>query len=223
VATVKSGLIDKIIISKIERDHSDLEEIDIWGEIYLTTSEGGQLLRGHPTLDRYGEMFDWVAVTFDTADPTNKGLVGPAKILAFYKDGDGVEHAVVHATNVTTGRETKAGNTLLIQNVRLEFSPRGYPALRTIRVDQIDRGIMAFEHQNFDGQLSPTINYSTDKSKFVVSCFEARENWAHLFYEWADSLPGTEIQTTRPNSDEDSDTAESVDSNEVFDSEDDSM
>jgi hypothetical protein len=45
-------------------------------------------------------------------------------------------------SNVTTGRETKAGNTLLIQNVRLEFNPRGYPALRTIRDDQIDRGVV---------------------------------------------------------------------------------
>ena len=157
-ATEKTGLVDKRIISKIERDHDDLEDIDIWGEIYLTTptSEGGQLLRGHPTLDRYGEMFDWVAVTFDTTDPSNEGLVGPAKILAFYKDGDGVEHAVVHATNVTTGRETKAGNTLLIQNVRLEFNLRGHPALRTIRVDQIERGIIAFEHKNFDGPPTPT-------------------------------------------------------------------
>jgi hypothetical protein len=169
-------------------------------------------------------VFDWVAVTFDTADPSNEGLVGLAKILAFYKDGDGVEHTVVHATNVTTGRETKARNTLLIQNVRLEFSSRGYPALRTIQVDQIDRGIMAFEHDNFDGPLPPTINYSTDKSQFVVSCFEARKNWAHLFYEWVNSLLGTEIQMTRPDSDEDSDTdAESVDSDEVSDSEDDSM
>ena len=78
-------------------------------------------------------MFDWVAVTFDTADPSKEGLMGPAKILAFYKDKDGVERAVVNATNVTIGRETKAGNTLLIQNVRLEFNPRGYPALRQFK------------------------------------------------------------------------------------------
>jgi hypothetical protein len=204
-----------------------LEDIDIWGEIYLTTptSEGGKLLRGHPTLDRYGQMFDWVAVAFDTADPSNDGLVGPAKILAFYKDEDGVERAVVHATNVTTGRETKAGNTLLIQNLRLEFNPRGHPALRTIRVDQIDRGIMAFEHENFDGPLPPTINFSTDKSKFVVSCFEDQANWAYQFYDWANNLPVTETRMTRPETDEDSDTdAESVDSDEeVSDSEDDSM
>jgi hypothetical protein len=74
----------------------------------------------------------------------------------------------------------------------------------------------------FDGPLPPTIKYSADKSKFlVVSCFMARANWAHLFYEWANSLPGTEIQMTRPDSDEDSDTdAESVDCDEVSDSED---
>jgi hypothetical protein len=83
---------------------------------------------------------------------------------------------------------------------------------------------MAFEYENFDGPLPPSINYSTNKSKFVVSCFEARENWAHLFYEWANSLLGTEIQMTRPDSDEDSDTdAESVDSDEVSDSEDHGM
>jgi hypothetical protein len=224
LATEKTGLVDKRILSKIERDHQDLEEIDIWGEIYLTTatSEGGQLLRGHPTLDRFGEMFDWVAVTFDTAEPSEEGLVGPAKILAFYKDNDGVERAVVHATNVTTGRETKAGNTLLIQNVRLEFNPRGFPALRTIRVDQIDRGIMAFEHTNFDGPLPPTINYSTEKSKFVVSCFVDRADWAYQFYDWANSLPVTNTQQTRAHTDEEPDTdTDSVDSGEqITDSED---
>jgi hypothetical protein len=219
VATKKSGLVDIRILSKIERDHNDLEDIDIWGEIYLTTntSEGGQLLRGHPTLDRYGEMFDWVAVTFDTTDLSNKGLVGPAKILAFYKDGEGVDRAVIHATHVTSGRETKAGNTLLIQNNRLEFSTRGHPALRTIRVNQIDHGIMAFEHVNFEGPLPSTINFARDKSKFVVSCVEDRENWAHLFYEWANELPAIETQTTRPDTDVDSDTdAESVSSNSSF-------
>jgi hypothetical protein len=227
VATEQTGLVDKRILSKIEREHGEMEDIDIWGEIYLAnpTSEGGQLLRGHPSFDRYGEMFDWAAVTFDTADPMNEGLMGPAKILAFYKDNDGIERAVVHATHVTTGRETKAGNTMLIQNVRLEFTQRGTPALRTIRVDQIDRGIMAFEHENFDGPLPPTINNTTaDKSKFVVSCFEERANWAYLFFEWANDLPATETQTTRPDTDEESDTASESDTpDEESDSEDDSM
>jgi hypothetical protein len=160
-------------------------------------------------------MFDWAAVTFDTTtDPSNEGMVGPAKILAFYKDGKGVYHAAVHVTHVTTGRETNAGNTLLIQNNRLEFSQRSYPTLRTIRVDQIDRGIMAFEHENFNGPLPPTINFSRDKSKFVVSCVEDRANWAHLFYEcWANNLPVTKIQMTRTDTDEESDMdAESVSS-----------
>jgi hypothetical protein len=216
IATEKTGIVDSRIISKIQRDHDDLEDIDIWGEIYLSTptSAGGQLLRGHPTLDRYGAMFDWVAVTFDTADPSDEGLVGPAKILAFYKDGHGVDRAVVHATHVTSGRETKAGNTRLIQNNRLEFNPRGQPALRTIRVNQIDHGIMAFEHENYDGPLPPTINFTRDKSKFVVSCVEDRENWAHLFYNWANELPLIETWTTRLDTDVDTDTdAESVSSN----------
>jgi hypothetical protein len=134
VATEKTGLVDIRILSKIQRDHGELEDIDIWGKIYLTTptSKGGQLLRAHPSFDRYGAMFDWVAITFDTTDPDNEGLVGPAKILAFYKDGEGDDCTVVHATHVTSGRETRAGNTLLIQNNRLEFSQRGHPALHTI-------------------------------------------------------------------------------------------
>jgi hypothetical protein len=162
-------------------------------------------------------MFDWAAVSFDTADMGNEGLMGPAKILAFYKDGDGVERAVVHATNVTTGRETKAGNTLLIQNVRLEFNLRGHPAMRTIRVDQIDRGIMAFEHENFDGPLPPTINYTNDKSKYVVSCFDDRANWAYLFFDWAKNLPVTEIMMEGPETYTDDE--ESVSSDEISDTE----
>ena len=153
-------------------------------------------------------MYDWVAVTFDTADPINEGLVGPAKILAFYKDGEGADRAVVHATHVTTGRETKAGNTMLVQNNRLEFTQRGHPALRTIRVDQIDRGIMAFEHENFSGPLPPTIDYARDKSKFIASCVEDRAQWAYLFYEWANELPETEMQTTTPDTDDEPDTEE---------------
>jgi len=216
VATEKTGLVDERIISKIVRDHNDLTVIDIWGEIYLTTptrDEGGQLLRAHPAFDRFGAMFDWVAATFETAesnddsdgDSDDDGVVGPAKLLAFYKDGDGVERAVVHATNMTTGRETKASNTRLVQNVKLEFLPNGHPGLRTIRVDQIEEGIMAFEHEKFDGPLPPAIDYSTEKSKFVVSCFDNRQNWAYLFYEWANDLPVTEVPTTKPESDDDTD------------------
>ncbi len=172
VATENTGLVDMIIHAKSQREHNDVEDIDRGGEIYLTTptSEGGQLLRAHPSFDRYGAMFDWVAITFDTTNPDNEGLVGPAKILAFYKDWEGDDRAVVHATHVTSSRETTVGNTLLtIQNNRLEFSQRGHPALQTIRVNQIDHGIMAFEHKNFDGPLPPTINFTRDKSKFVVS------------------------------------------------------
>jgi hypothetical protein len=216
VATEKTGLVDMRILSKIQKDHDDLEDIQLWGEIYLAdpTGEGGQLLRGHPTLDRYGAMFDWVAVTFDTADPSDEGVVGPAKILAFYKDAEDVERAVVHATHVTTGRETRAGNTLLVQNNRLEFNQRGFPALRTIRVDQIDRGIMAFEHENFDGPLPPTTNYVRDKSKHVVSCVEDRANWAHLFYEWANDLPVPEVETVTMSTDEESDADSDSDSSD---------
>jgi hypothetical protein len=199
LATVRTGVVDMRIISKILKDHDDLEEIDIWGEIYLVSEmgEGGQLLRGHPTYDRFGEMFDWAVVTFDTADPNNEGLVGPAKLLAFYKDGEGEERAVIHATHVTTGNETSAGNTLLVQNNRLEFNQKGFPALRTIRVDQIDRGLLAFEHQNFQGPLPPTTTLQSEKNKYVVSCIEDRANWAHLFFEWANELPAVEIQPAR--------------------------
>ena len=206
VATRKTGLIDIRILSKIQRDHGDLEVIDLWGEIYLTTktSDGGQLLRGHPKFDRYGEMFDWVAVTFDTTD--GNGQMGPAKILAFFKDSAGIDCAVVHATLVSSGRETKAGNTMLVQNNRLEFTPTGQPALRTIRVNQIDRGLMAFEHENFKGALPSNINYAQDKSKYIVTCIENRSNWAHLFFEWAKLLPEVVVEALIPTSDEESDT-----------------
>jgi hypothetical protein len=199
LTTKKTGAVDKRILDKIEREHPGLEDIDIWGEIYLTNASGGlgQLLRGHPTFDRYGEMFDWAAVTFDTAD-SNEGLVGPAKLLAFYKDVEGVPHTVVHATNVTTNRETSVGNSMLIQNVRLEFDIRGHPALRTIRVDQIDRGIMAFEHVNFEGPLPGTINYTADRGKYVVSCFVDRSDWAYLFFDWANKLTENKEAVTSP-------------------------
>jgi hypothetical protein len=60
VATEKTGLVEKRILSKIQKDHKDLSVIDIWGGIYLSTdtADGGQLLRCHPTFDRYGELFD---------------------------------------------------------------------------------------------------------------------------------------------------------------------
>ena len=121
----------------------------------------------------------------------------------------GVDRAVVHATHVTTGRETKAGNTMLVQNNRLELTQRGHSALCwTIRVDQIDRGIMAFEHENFSGPLPSTIDYARDKSKFIVSCVEDCAQWAYLFYEWANELPVTEMQETTPDMDDESDTDE---------------
>jgi hypothetical protein len=53
-----------------------------------------------------------------------------------------------------------------------------------------------------------------DKSKFVVSCFEDWENWAHLFCKWANALPEAEIQSTAPDTDDkpDTDDEESVSS-----------
>jgi hypothetical protein len=54
-------------------------------------------------------MFDSVAVTFDTDDPSEDGIVGPAKTLAFFKDMDGIDRAVVHATwQLTTYPECQA-------------------------------------------------------------------------------------------------------------------
>jgi hypothetical protein len=38
---------------------------------------------------------------------------------------------------------------MVVQNNRLEFNGAGYPALRMIQVDQINGGMLAFEHQNF--------------------------------------------------------------------------
>jgi hypothetical protein len=115
---------------------------------------------------------------------------------------------------------------MLIQNVRQEFTSGGQPALRIIRVDQIEHGIMAYEHENFDGPLPPRIEVPADKSKFVVSCFSDRENWAHLFYDWAMNLPVRDIQTVqtaRADTDDDSDTDEvSEDSdNDSIDNDDD--
>jgi hypothetical protein len=139
------------------------------------------------------------------------------QMVAFYKDSNGAERAVVHATHVTTDRQTKAGNTLLVENNRLEFTQRDFPALRTIRVDQIDRGIMAFEHENFDRPLiPPAINFQTERhKKHVVSCVDDRANWAHLFFEeWASGLPAVEIQPSRPDTDVDCDTDEESDSSD---------
>jgi hypothetical protein len=211
VPTVKTtGLIDKRILAMIERDHDDLECIEIWGEIYLSNETGGQLLRGTPRLDHFGPMFDWAAVIFETekedttdvdsdstSDNSDKGVIGPAKILAFYKDSAGMECAVVHAAYTSKGKETKAGNTLLIQNVLLEFDKKGEPGLRTIRVDQIDRGILAFEHENYNGPLPPRVAKS-DRGKYIVSCVNDRANWAYQFYNWANKLPAGKIQPTIP-------------------------
>ncbi len=82
--------------------------------------------------------------------------------------------------------------------MRLEFDIRGHPALRTIRVDQIDRGIMAFEHVNFEGPLPPTINYTEDRGKYVVSCFVDRSDWAYLFFDWANKLTENKEAVTSP-------------------------
>ena len=207
VATEKTGIIDKRILSKIEKEHKDLSVIQIWGEIYLSTdsTNDGQLLRGHPTFDRYGELFDWVVVDFETEQEGTIGHVtGPAKVLAFYRDEKGSERAVVHVTHFTSGRETNLGNTMLVQNNRLEFDIRGNPALRTIRVDQIDAGLLAFEHQNFKGPLPDKLNHRKDRNKYVVSCVEPRQNWAHLFYTWAKGLPEVEFETTLPETDSES-------------------
>jgi hypothetical protein len=81
---------------------------------------------------------------------------------------------------------------------------------------------MAFEHTNFEGPLPPRINYSTEKSKFVVSCFVDRGDWAYQFYDWANNLPVTNTQMTRPDTDEEPDSeTDSVDSGEqITDSDD---
>jgi hypothetical protein len=48
VATEKTGVVDIRVLSKIQQEHRDLEDVDIWGEMVCTgsTSDGGQMLRG---------------------------------------------------------------------------------------------------------------------------------------------------------------------------------
>ena len=79
---------------------------------------------------------------------------------------------------------------------------------------------MAFERDNVDGPLPPTINFANDRDKYVVSCFDDRSNWAYQFFEWANNLP---IQDTRTKTLEiETDDDESVFSDEVSITEDDS-
>ena len=80
---------------------------------------------------------------------------------------------------------------------------------------------MGFEQENFSGPLPPTIDYARDKSKFIVSCVEDRAQWACLFYEWANELPETEIQTTTPDTDDKSDTDEESNTSDLVSREED--
>jgi hypothetical protein len=88
-------------------------------------------------------------------------------------------------------------------------------------VDQIDRGIMAFEHDNFDDPLPPTINYANDRGKYVVSCFDDRCNWAYQFFEWANNLSSRDTKTKILEIETEDE--ESVSSDEVAITEDDSV
>jgi hypothetical protein len=50
------------------------------------------------------------------------------------------------------------------------------------------------------------MNHMEEKSKFVVSCSEDWDNWAHLLCKWANAPPEAEIQSRTPEADDEPDT-----------------
>ncbi len=124
--TVKSGAISPNVIRHLRKVEKEMEIIDIWCEIKLPETRDSaepQLLRAHPSLDKFGGFFDWVDAKFDFFDePPDESddddshsadeiYVAPAKLLAFYVDGEGVECAIVHPVAWSGGNETALVNT----------------------------------------------------------------------------------------------------------------
>jgi hypothetical protein len=72
VTTQHTGTIPPNVITALRKEEKDMDVIDIWCEVRLFLSgsiasegKGGQLLRAHGALDKFGGYFDWVDVSFE--------------------------------------------------------------------------------------------------------------------------------------------------------------
>jgi hypothetical protein len=111
--------------------------------------------------------------------------VAPAKLLAFYEDANGADCAIVHSVQWTGGRETEFGNTRLISNYMLEFQMSGWPAIRTIKVEDVYRALLVIERKKTTNPVPPRTIGRNCQKEYVISVVQSRHTWAETFYLWA--------------------------------------
>ena len=195
--TGNSTTISANVLTALRKIEKDLDVIDIWCEVKLPRTKdvaAPQLLRAHPSLDKFGAFYDWVDADFElevNSDDdslftcNDESNVAPSKLLAFYTDTEGEDVAIVHSVEWTQGRETSLGNTRLITNHCREFQVSGWPAIRKIKLQNILRPLYVIEQKKNTGALPPRPVSSSLRKEYIVSVIRPRTDWATIFYHWA--------------------------------------
>ena len=155
----------------------------------ITDKGERRLLRAHPQFDRFGPFFDWAMIDFEVEDSVHP-ISSPAKVLLFYKDGLGVDSAIVNSAEYSTDKETELGNTRLTTNHRIEFKATGWPALRKIPLCDIRRGIFVQEHRkDWEGPIPGRVLTTRNRKTYIVTVVEDVDLWPQIFYQRAKGLP----------------------------------
>jgi hypothetical protein len=224
--TKESGTISPNVLTHLDKVEKDMDVIDFWCQVKLPSTKDSatpQLLRAHPTLDKFGAFFDWVDTKFDVvggqlneSDDDSGSVdeinVAPAKLLAFYEDANGEDCAIVHSVEWTTKKETSLGNTRLITNHHREFQHSGWPAIRKIRLDHINRPLYVIERKKCKNPVPPRTAVRDLQKEYVVSVIRPRADWAEIFFWWAknevnpwpDEFPAAPEASDRMDTDDDS-------------------
>jgi hypothetical protein len=114
--------------------------------------------------------------------------MAPAKLLAFYEDSTGIECAIVHSVDWSTGKECELGNTRLVTNYIREFTSSGWPAIRKIGVENIQHALYAIERKKGSTDPLPPRCFTRSKQQeYIVLVTTPQTTWATIFYHWAKS------------------------------------
>jgi hypothetical protein len=182
------------VLNHLRNVEKEMDVVDSWCEMELRPTRDFaqlQLLRAHPNVDKFGCYFDWVDAKFDVVGDSDDDSscedimhVAPTKLLAFSRDTNGEECAIVLSVEWSDGKETAFGNTHLILNYFIEFQASGWPAIRKFKLENLYRPLYIIERKRCEHPLPPRTTARHHQKEHVVFVVKSRTAWAKMFYWW---------------------------------------
>ena len=186
----KTGTLPEFVVNAIFDHEPEQEEINVWTEVTLKKEEN-QIIRACPNYRGEGPWYDWIHAKFKGSHK-DKNQLFPAKLLAIYENNQKQMKALVHSVEYkkNEGEDSLVfGDSKLIQHYLQEFLDNGFPAMRSINIDDIFENILVYQNIKYSkSPIPPKISLKSERKKHTIMVVLPRRRWAKTYIEWSREL-----------------------------------